>query len=58
MNRHTLGDYLAEHVPGVSVTGFARGIGVTPEWLQKQYAKNRVLVRLIVAGYKSEVRGG
>lgn len=57
MRRHTLAEYLDERVPGVTLQGFARGIGVTPEWLQKQYVKNRLLVRLLIAGYRKEVRG-
>ena len=56
MKRHTLEERIRDET-GLSVREFTSQLGIKPAVLQRYHNSNRVMLRIIIAGYRSEVRG-
>jgi len=56
MKRHTLAERIRDET-GLTVREFTSQLGIKPAVLQRYHNSNRVMLRIIIAGYRSEVRG-
>ena len=56
MKRHTLEERIRDET-GLTVKEFTTQLGIKPAVLQRYHNSNRVMLRIIIAGYRSEVRG-
>ena len=56
MKRHTLQERIRDET-GLTVREFTSQLGIKPAVLQRYHNSNRVMLRIIIAGYRSEVRG-
>ena len=57
MKRHTLSEKIRD-ATGLTVTDFARAIGVTSGKLDGWHRHNPLLLKLVLSGYKKEVKNG
>ena len=55
MKRHTLQERIQDET-GLSVREFTTQLGIKPAVLVRYHNSNRVMLRIIIAGYRSEVR--
>ena len=56
MKRHTLQELIFDET-ALTVREFTSQLGIKPAVLQRYHNSNRVMLRIIIAGYRSEVRG-
>ena len=56
MKRHTLEERIRDET-GLTVKEFTSQLGIKPSVLLRYHNSNRVMLRIIIAGYRSEVRG-
>ena len=56
MKRHTLQERIQDET-GLSVREFTSQLGIKPAVLLRYHNTNRVMLRIILSGYRSEVRG-
>ena len=56
MKRHTLEERIRDET-GLSVREFTSQLGIKPSVLLRYHNSNRVMLRIIIAGYRSEVMG-
>ena len=56
MKRHTLQERIQDET-GLSVREFTSQLGIKPAVLQRYHNSNRVMLKIILAGYRAEVRG-
>ena len=56
MKRHTLAELIFDET-ALTVREFTSQLGIKPAVLQRYHNSNRVMLRIIIAGYRSEVRG-
>ena len=56
MKRHTLEERIRDET-GLTVKEFTTQLGITPAVLQRYHNSNRVMLKIILAGYRAEVRG-
>ena len=56
MKRHTLQERIQDET-GLSVREFTSQLGIKPAVLMRYHNSNRVMLRIIIVGYRSEVRG-
>ena len=56
MKRHTLEERIFEET-GLTVREFTSQLGIKPAVLLRYHNSNRVMLKIILAGYRSEVRG-
>ena len=56
MKRHTLAERIFEET-GLTVREFTSQLGIKPAVLLRYHNSNRVMLKIILAGYRSEVRG-
>ena len=56
MKRHTLQERIQDET-GLSVREFTSQLGIKPAVLLRYHNSNRVMLRIIIAGYRTEVRG-
>ena len=56
MKRHTLEERIRDETC-LTVKEFTSQLGIKPAVLQRYHNSNRVMLRIIIAGYRSEVRG-
>ena len=55
MKRHTLAELIFDET-GLTVKEFTIQLGIKPAVLVRYHNSNRVMLRIIIAGYRSEVR--
>ena len=55
MKRHTLQERIQDET-GLSVREFTSQLGIKPAVLMRYHNSNRVMLKIILAGYRSEVR--
>ena len=55
MKRHTLAELIFDET-ALTVREFTSQLGIKPAVLQRYHNSNRVMLRIIIAGYRSEVR--
>ena len=55
MKRHTLEERIRDET-GLTVKEFTTQLGIKPAVLVRYHNSNRVMLRLIIAGYRSDVR--
>ena len=55
MKRHTLQERIQDET-GLSVREFTSQLGIKPAVLMRYHNSNRVMLRIILSGYRSEVR--
>ena len=55
MKRHTLEERIRDET-GLTVKEFTTQLGIKPDVLQRYHNSNRVMLNIILAGYRSEVR--
>ena len=55
MKRHTLEERIRDET-GLTVKEFTTQLGIKPDVLVRYHNSNRVMLRIIIAGYRSEVR--
>ena len=56
MKRHTLEERIQDET-GLSVREFTSQLGIKPAVLLRYHNSNRVMLRIILAGYRNEVMG-
>ena len=56
MKRHTLEERIRDET-GLTVKEFTIQLGIKPDVLQRYHNSNRVMLKIILAGYRAEVRG-
>ena len=56
MKRHTLEERIRDET-GLSVREFTSQLGIKPSVLLRYHNSNRVMLKIILAGYRAEVRG-
>ena len=56
MKRHTLEERIHDET-GLSVREFTSQLGIKPSVLLRYHNSNRVMLRIILSGYRSEVMG-
>jgi len=56
MKRHTLQERIQDET-GLSVREFTSQLGIKPAVLMRYHNSNRVMLKIILAGYRAEVRG-
>ena len=56
MKRHTLAELIFDET-GLTVKEFPIQLGIKPAVLQRYHNSNRVMLKIILAGYRAEVRG-
>jgi len=56
MKRHTLEERIFDET-GLTVREFTSQLGIKPAVLLRYHNSNRVMLKIILAGYRSEVRG-
>jgi hypothetical protein len=56
MKRHTLAERIFDET-GLTVKEFTTQLGIKPDVLQRYHNSNRVMLKIILAGYRAEVRG-
>ena len=56
MKRHTLEERIQDET-GLTVKEFTTQLGIKPAVLQRYHNSNRVMLKIILAGYRTEVRG-
>ena len=56
MKRHTLQERIQDET-GLSVREFTSQLGIKPAVLMRYHNSNRVMLRIILSGYRSEVMG-
>ena len=56
MKRHTLQERIFDET-GLTVKEFTSQLGIKPSVLLRYHNSNRVMLRIILAGYRAEVRG-
>ena len=56
MKRHTLEERIRDET-GLSVREFTSQLGIKPAVLMRYHNSNRVMLRIILSGYRSEVMG-
>ena len=56
MKRHTLEERIRDET-GLSVREFTSQLGIKPAVLQRYHNSNRVMLNIILSGYRTEVRG-
>ena len=56
MNRHTLAELIFDET-GLTVREFTSQLGIKPAVLQRYHNSNRVMLKIILSGYRTEVRG-
>ena len=56
MKRHTLQERIFDET-GLTVREFTSQLGIKPDVLQRYHNSNRVMLKIILAGYRAEVRG-
>jgi hypothetical protein len=56
MKRHTLAERIRDET-GLTVKEFTAQLGIKPDVLQRYHNSNRVMLKIILAGYRAEVRG-
>ena len=56
MKRHTLAERIFDET-GLTVREFTSQLGIKPAVLLRYHNSNRVMLKIILAGYRSEVRG-
>ena len=55
MKRHTLAELIFDET-ALTVREFTSQLGIKPAVLVRYHNSNRVMLRIIIAGYRSEVR--
>lgn len=55
MKRHGLEERLKDEL-GLTPTEFARAVGLSSQTLQTWHRDKRLLLKLVIAGYKAEVQ--
>ena len=56
MKRHTLAELIFDET-ALTVREFTSQLGIKPAVLQRYHNSNRVMLKIILAGYRAEVRG-
>jgi len=56
MKRHTLAELIFDET-ALTVREFTSQLGIKPSVLLRYHNSNRVMLRIIIVGYRSEVRG-
>ena len=56
MKRHTLEERIRDET-GLTVKEFTTQLGIKPDVLQRYHNSNRVMLKIILSGYRAEVRG-
>ena len=56
MKRHTLEERIQDET-ALTVREFTSQLGIKPAVLQRYHNSNRVMLKIILAGYRAEVRG-
>ena len=56
MKRHTLAELIFDET-ALTVREFTSQLGIKPSVLLRYHNSNRVMLRIILSGYRSEVRG-
>ena len=56
MKRHTLEERIRDET-GLTVKEFTTQLGIKPDVLQRYHNSNRVMLKIILSGYRTEVRG-
>ena len=56
MKRHTMAELIRDET-GLTVREFTSQLGIKPAVLQRYHNSNRVMLKIILAGYRAEVRG-
>ena len=56
MKRHTLEERIRDET-GLTVKEFTTQLGIKPDVLLRYPNSNRVMLKIILAGYRAEVRG-
>ena len=56
MKRHTLQELIFDET-ALTVREFTSQLGIKPAVLQRYHNSNRVMLKIILAGYRAEVRG-
>ena len=56
MKRHTLQERIQDET-GLSVREFTSQLGIKPAVLMRYHNSNRVMLRIILSGYRNEVMG-
>ena len=56
MKRHTLEERIRDET-GLTVKEFTTQLGIKPDVLQRYHNSNRVMLKIILAGYRVKVRG-
>ena len=56
MKRHTLAERIFDET-ALTVKEFTTQLGIKPAVLQRYHNSNRVMLKIILAGYRAEVRG-
>ena len=56
MKRHTLEERIRDET-GLTVKEFTTQLGIKPAVLVRYHNSNRVMLKIILAGYRAEVRG-
>ena len=56
MKRHTLEERIRDET-GLTVKEFTIQLGIKPAVLQRYHNSNRVMLKIILSGYRAEVRG-
>ena len=56
MKRHTLEERIRDET-ALTVKEFTTQLGIKPAVLQRYHNSNRVMLKIILAGYRAEVRG-
>ena len=56
MKRHTLEERIRDET-GLTVKEFTTQLGIKPAVLQRYHNSNRVMLKIILSGYRAEVRG-
>jgi hypothetical protein len=56
MKRHTLEERIRDET-GLTVKEFTTQLGIKPAVLQRYHNSNRVMLNIILAGYRVKVRG-
>jgi len=56
MKRHTLEERIRDET-GLTVKEFTTQLGIKPDVLVRYHNSNRVMLKIILSGYRTEVRG-
>ena len=56
MKRHTLEERIRDET-GLTVREFTSQLGIQPAVLVRYHNSNRVMLKIILAGYRTEIRG-